>query len=383
MARSERITLQEASELSGVSIPTIYRRIRSGELKGAICIDASGKHWELFKSDLDKLTLKRKKRSALSAALKATAELSALADNSSVEVEPLKVLELKANNVCALDDSSADKSSSCFDESFMCELDKLKSRCAELENSEKELQRMLEAAKDEASYWHGRCDQISLDFETLRQVLLDKNNDDQELIWDLREQVADLQENLESTQSYYAGLVSDLPNNADNMPVRQTTEKVDRSDIEADLNNSVDSEAEENNSKSEVKDSDNKNFAKKIIADDVSLTEEQLPELSDIEADTAEAPGDIISSADEYQIESDKLLVDNQAVNSVEEEFHKKAAADKQEISEPYSLNEEGNYLANGVKAQPRDQAHRAVKYEMAHHKGRIRKGRKRIPPLR
>lgn len=69
MARAERITLQEASELSGVSIPTIYRRIRSGELRGAICIDASGKHWELFKSDLPKLTLKRKKRSteALSA----------------------------------------------------------------------------------------------------------------------------------------------------------------------------------------------------------------------------------------------------------------------------------------------------------------------------
>ena len=63
MARAERITLQEASELSGVSIPTIYRRIRSGELRGAICIDAGGKHWELFKSDLPKLTLKRKKRS--------------------------------------------------------------------------------------------------------------------------------------------------------------------------------------------------------------------------------------------------------------------------------------------------------------------------------
>ncbi len=195
MARAERITLQEASELSGVSIPTIYRRIRSGELRGAICIDASGKHWELFKSDLPKLTLKRKKRSteALSA-MPVAEDRGWVAAEEKVE----SALELASADQASADSANSVNSAEgvklAAESTLLIENEVLKARCADLEDRLKQLREELDSAKDDASYWRGRWEEISLNFEALRKMLEDKNSEDQELIWELRGQVADLQD---------------------------------------------------------------------------------------------------------------------------------------------------------------------------------------------
>ena len=87
------------------------------------------------------------------------------------------------------------------DHELLVENEVLKARCADLEDRLKHLREELDSAKDDASYWRGRWEEISLNFEALRKMLEDKNSEDQELIWELRGQVADLQdERLENEQ---------------------------------------------------------------------------------------------------------------------------------------------------------------------------------------
>lgn len=207
MARAERITLQEASELSGVSIPTIYRRIRSGELRGAICIDASGKHWELFKSDLPKLTLKRKKRSTeVLPAIQYTAEVGEqVAENVVLKAESTAIDNTSALSAASEGNQTTAAASTvqvAREHELLVQNEVLKARCADLESRLKQLGDELDLAKDDAAYWRGRWEQIGINFEALRRMLEDKNSDDQNLISELRGQIADLQnENLEEKQA--------------------------------------------------------------------------------------------------------------------------------------------------------------------------------------
>ncbi|MGM9998584.1 MAG: helix-turn-helix domain-containing protein [Candidatus Bruticola sp.] len=383
MARSERITLQEASELSGVSIPTIYRRIRSGELKGAICIDAGGKHWELFKSDLEKLTLKRKKRSS-------SVTLGNSEDTTSVQVaEQLKPDDSGNSDNCT---SSGLGDGSGFIADADSELIQLRKRCAELEENEKELQRALEAVKDEASYWHGRCDQISLDFETLRQVLLDKTNDDQELIWNLREQVADLQENLGNTQAYYSELTTEIGSGADGgSPSDYSLEEVQSSEVWSDIEPSVCVKPAEENSEGEVSvysyDDSVSSAEKDLTADlvaEVDSTGGSVNSEAQIGADSVTTPPLI----DETVIKlSDSYEYDSIQITEQQEEETEQLAAAKTDVILATELNGSGEGNSSALEyneSKSGNYGHKVIKYEMNRRKGRNgRKGRKRIPPLR
>ena len=209
MARlSERIPLQEAADITGISVPTIYRRIRRGEIRGAICIDARGKHWEVDKADLEKLTLKRRYKDkslnpfVTSEMAAVTAEMPAVttemaAVTTEMPAVPSQTGESLQVNSGTLPKSSLTLSSNGGEAIVLRErLLNLEEKCEQLQKMNDELQYELNEAKDEASYWRGRWEEISDNFNSLRQILIDKNNDDQEQIWSLRDEVCELQDRL-------------------------------------------------------------------------------------------------------------------------------------------------------------------------------------------
>lgn len=202
MARlSERIPLQEAADITGISVPTIYRRIRRGEIRGAICIDARGKHWEVDKADLEKLTLKRRYKdrelnpfvtseiSAITAEMPAvTAEMPALSPEIATGSQSKSENPAKKSSVSSFNGGEA----LVLRERILS----LEEKCELLQKTNDELQYELNEAKDEAAYWRGRWEEISENFNSLRQILIDKNNEDQEQIWSLRDEVCELQDRL-------------------------------------------------------------------------------------------------------------------------------------------------------------------------------------------
>lgn len=258
MAKSDRITLPEASARTGISIPTIYRRIRQGEIRGAICIDAIGKHWEIFTSELPKLTLKRHKRTTVDETLPAISpgleEPVAAEPAASCSPFTANISENRASsgqtvyndlseNVVSPCNSGKEhmvtenRDTSTFGPlptggengpnlSFVgllkdkeAELARLQAQLQELqieckvweagkerfeatikrlEAEQSQLRDDLEAARDDAAYWRGRWEEAALNLDSLRQLIAEKNQDDQEQIWSLNDQVADLQERLDN-----------------------------------------------------------------------------------------------------------------------------------------------------------------------------------------
>ncbi len=400
MARAERITLQEASELSGVSIPTIYRRIRSGELRGAICIDASGKHWELFKSDLPKLTLKRRKRSteALPAVQVADNDIDLVSAESVIQTT-----ELPAKKETIIDsaplanfqaaDSAADSIANetkllAEQHKLLVENEVLKARCADLEENLKHSREELDSAKDEASYWRGRWEEISLNFEALRKMFEDRNNEDQELIWDLRGQVADLQdEHSESDQVSQADeseeYVAPVAENEveedvqaqqvqlDSFPtaVYQVSEDVPRTTAEIIYNPNI------TNIDKAV------NFASEAEGHEEIYPE---PDFGDISSSSLTSADDIDPVAAYADLAPDIAAEDLAAKEAVSDS----EKAEKEENSLPTDNGEQAEeenetHISSGSKLSPFPIA-RNVKFSMRHPKGRQgKRGRKRIPPLR
>ena len=173
---NERLSIQEVAELTGSSLPTIYRRLRQGEIRGVVCIDANGKHLEIYKRDLPKLVLKKRRSTSQSLEV---GGLAAEVETESPRIERVPEMPPSLERAALTVELEAP------------EKDSWKVRARQLEQD-------LEIAKDEAAYWRGRWEEVSANYETLRQILVDKNAEDQEEIWSLRSQVADLQERLES-----------------------------------------------------------------------------------------------------------------------------------------------------------------------------------------
>ena len=425
MARAERITLQEASELSGVSIPTIYRRIRNGELRGAICIDASGKHWELFKSDLPKLTLKRKKRSteALPAVQVADETSSEITDNfaSIAEVEDVA----KDNSVSA-EISEAQhvgvEIKNSLEQELLVKNAVLVERCADLEHKLKQLREELDSAKDDASYWRGRWEQISINFDALRKMLEDKSNDDQELIWDLRGQVADLQERLDDNYTEDNNYAAPSPTIAEEQTEEETQANIGSyptasypfvtAEMEAEVGEQ-ERASHENEPQYAVSDTQEEEPAAephfevsyKTSDEQPRVTAELLYDFNTTNIDNqrslmteTDPDGEIYPEPDFGDVSSSSLTSadDINPIETYAPEQPKTAAIDSAATAVPL---EKENSLSVEIHEQAEEEAEvqehvssklssfptaRNIKFSMRHPKGRQgKRGRKRIPPLR
>lgn len=382
MARAERITLQEASELSGVSIPTIYRRIRSGELRGAICIDAGGKHWELFKSDLPKLTLKRKKRSTEALpAVPVAQEISLTSIEEAAPTTELPAVDTIVTESELLAEPQTDTGANNMVEfstfhKLSVENEVLKARCADLEDRLKHLREELDSAKDDASYWRGRWEEISLNFEALRKMLEDKNSEDQELIWELRGQVADLQdERLENEQAAPAEVAKveeySVPN-------------VEEEQIQLDSFPTATYQAFEDEPRTTAEilyDPNITNIDKSVNLTPEAEAHEEIypePDFGDISSSSLTSADDI-NPVNAYNEVSTDLVAQEAISDSETAEKESSLPTDNGEQAEEESENREdsGSKLASFSIA-------RNIKFSMRHPKGRQgKRGRKRIPPLR
>lgn len=202
-----------------MSKPTIYRRLKHGEIKGALCIDSSGKHWEVYESELPRLGLKRKYNSSSRTTVElpgAAEDASSMYDGAAVYGEPrfsgelsligddsIDSVEVPADSIRQQRSGTADNEAAASLRAELVRLD------AAWKTEKQQLLEELDAAKDEASYWRGRWEESSRNFEALRQNLVDRSAEDQEEIWELRDQVADLQEQVEQSASTAAGESSD------------------------------------------------------------------------------------------------------------------------------------------------------------------------------
>lgn len=374
MARAERITLQEASELSGVSIPTIYRRIRNGELRGAICIDASGKHWELFKSDLPKLTLKRKKRS--------TEALPAVQVTNEPNPE-------KDDNVALIAETEDISVSSSGEQDLLIKNAVLTERCADLENKLKQLREELDSAKDDASYWRGRWEQISINFDALRKMLEDKNNDDQELIWDLRGQVADLQDRLDGDYVEDNGeYVSDSSSEEEQVEAK-TQAEAERSYPTASypfVTSEMEAEPESVGSIPRVTTELLYDFNPTKIDNRVNLPIENdpdgeiypEPDFGDVSSSSLTSADDINPIATYVAEQSEPVLVNSVPEQATSEKENSPSAEIHEQVEEEVEVQEHSSSKLSSFPTA------RNIKFSMRHSKGRQgKRGRKRIPPLR
>ena len=382
MARAERITLQEASELSGVSIPTIYRRIRSGELRGAIFIDAGGKHWELFKSDLPKLTLKRKKRSTEALPAVQVAQTGSTNIKAAMPTGELPTVDITASHSELLAEpqtatSVSSNTSLTTDHELLVENEILKARCADLEDRLKHLREELDSAKDDASYWRGRWEEISLNFEALRKMLEDKNSEDQELIWELRGQVADLQdERLENEQV----APTEVAEVEEYSAPEAEAEQVHQLDSFPTATYQVFEEAPRTTAEI-VYDPNITNIDKSVnLASEAEAHEEIYPEpdFGDISSSSLTSADDINPVA-AYNEVATEPVVQEAIVDSQTAEKENSLPADNSKQAE----EEVENHEDLGGKLAPFPTS-RNVKFSMRHPKGRQgKRGRKRIPPLR
>ena len=370
--------------------------IRSGELRGAICIDASGKHWELFKSDLPKLTLKRKKRSTEALpAVQASEEIALESIESALQTAELPTIEeaavssapfINSQAVDSVANSSANEVKLLAEQhKLLVENEVLKVRCADLEEKLQHSREELDSAKDEASYWRGRWEEISLNFEALRKMFEDRNNEDQELIWDLRGQVADLQDEHSASGS---DQVSQAESEEYIAPVEENEVEEDEQVQLASFPTAAYQASEDMpRTTAEIIYNPNvTNIDKAVNFSSEADGHEEIypePDFGDISSSSLTSADDIDPIAAYADISTDIVA---------EKPATEEAVSDGEKIEKENSLptdngeqaeEESETHTSSGSKLSPFPIA-RNVKFSMRHPKGRQgKRGRKRIPPLR
>lgn len=188
----QRVSIPEAAKMAGVSIPTINRRIKSGELKAALCIDQKGKHWEVYASSLESLQLKHKRSSANVAEpgggeeLELTAVTAQVADAGNPVASPASLKTASTWAASQAGPVSSDETWSALWERLRCCEELLKDSHAEaakwrsvaeirekdvreLRVELKEARQELALANEDGAYWKGRWEEVYASFETLKK----------------------------------------------------------------------------------------------------------------------------------------------------------------------------------------------------------------------